>query len=158
MRMLISKQTLHFSRSAFINENIHNKNCPHLVLCLNASGDRWHVFRIWLDLRWSTIEPCLWKLCNSPRSAPNSFMVFTLSINIVLFRIWRSPRLCGDGRNPIILNQYGEQLCIRHWKWMVHFSPFPFLALVKAWVKPLIVFLCEPLGRLETGKGDLDIP
>ena len=77
---------------------------------------------------------------------PNSSMVFTLSIDIVLFWIWKSFRLCGDGRNPIILNQYGEQLCIRHWKWMVHFSPFSFLALVIAWVRPLIVFLCEPLG------------
>ena len=28
MRMLTSKQSLHFSISAFTNENIHNKNCP----------------------------------------------------------------------------------------------------------------------------------
>ena len=89
---------------------------------------------------------------------PNSSMVFTLSIDIVLFWIWRSPRPCGDGRNPIILNQYGEQLCIRHWKWMVHFGPFPFLALVRAWVRPLIVLQCEPLRRLKTDQGDLGIP
>ena len=87
--------------------------------------------------------------------SPNSSMVFTLSIDIILFWIWRSPKPCGNGRNPIILNQYGEQLCIRHWKWMVHFSPFPFLALVIGWVRPLIVFLCEPLGRLEIDKKDL---
>ena len=42
---------------------------------------------------------------------PNSSMVFALSIDIILFWIWRSPRPRGDGRNPIILNQYGEQLC-----------------------------------------------
>ena len=28
MQMLTSKQSLQFSRSAFTNENIHNKNCP----------------------------------------------------------------------------------------------------------------------------------
>ena len=28
MQMLTLKQNLHFSRSAFTNENIHNKNCP----------------------------------------------------------------------------------------------------------------------------------
>ena len=28
MQMLTSKQSLHFSKSAFTNENIHNKNCP----------------------------------------------------------------------------------------------------------------------------------
>ena len=44
--------------------------------------------------------------------SPNSSMVFTLSIDIILFWIWRSPRPCGDGRNPIILNQYEEQLYI----------------------------------------------
>ena len=89
---------------------------------------------------------------------PNSSMVFTFSIDIVLLWIWRSPGPCGNDRNPIILNQYGEQLCTRYWKWVVHFGLFPFLALVKAWVRPLIIFLCEPLRRLETGKGDLDIP
>ena len=88
----------------------------------------------------------------------NSSVVFTLSTDIMLFWIWRSSRPCGDGRNPIILNQYGEQLCIRHWKWMVHFGLFPFLALVMAWVRPLIVLPCEPLGQLKTDKGDLGIP
>ena len=88
----------------------------------------------------------------------NYSMVFTLSIDIVLFRIWRSPRPYGDDKNLIILNQYREQLCIRHWEWVVHFGLFPFLALVIAWVRPLIVFPCEPLGRLETDKGHLDIP
>ena len=89
---------------------------------------------------------------------PNFPMVFTFSIAIVLFWIWRSPRPCGNGRNPIILDQYGEQLCIRHWKWAVHFGPFSFLALVIAWVRSLIVFLCEPSSRLKTDKGDLGIP
>ena len=28
MQMLTSKQSLHFSKNAFTNENIHNKNCP----------------------------------------------------------------------------------------------------------------------------------
>ena len=84
---------------------------------------------------------------------PNSSMVFTLSIDIILFWIWRSPRPCGNSRNPIILNQYGEQLCIRHWKRMVHFSPFSFPALVIAWVRPLIVILCKLSRRLKTGKG-----
>ena len=45
---------------------------------------------------------------------PNSSMVFTFSIDIVLFWVWRSPRPCENERNPIILNQYGEQLYIRH--------------------------------------------
>ena len=60
----------------------------------------------------------------------NSSMVFTLSIDIVLFWIWRSPRPYGDGMNPVILNQYGEELCIRHWKWIIHFGPFSLLGLV----------------------------
>ena len=87
---------------------------------------------------------------------PNSSMVFTFSIDIILLWIRRSPRPCGNGRNPIILNQYRKQLCIRHWKRMVHFGPFP--ALVMAWVRPLIVFLCELLGWLGIGKGDLSVP
>ena len=88
------------------------------------------------------------------RVPPNSSMVFTLSVDIILFQIYRFSRPCGNSRNPIILNQYGEQLCIRHWEWMIHFSPFPFLALVIAWVRPLIVFLCKALGRLKTDKRD----
>ena len=81
------------------------------------------------------------------RISSNSSMVFTYGIDIVSFWIWRSFRPCGNDRNPTILDQYGEQLCIRHRKWMVHFGPFPFLALVIAWVRPLTIFPCRHLGE-----------
>ena len=62
----------------------------------------------------------------------NSSVVLTAGINIVSFRIWRSPWSCGDDRNPIVLDQYGEQFPIGHRKCMVHFGPFSFLTLVIA--------------------------
>ena len=88
----------------------------------------------------------------------NSFVVLTPGINIVSFRIWRSSWSFRNDKNLIVLDQYGEQFSIGHRKCMVHFGPFPFLALVIAWVGLLIVFLCEPLGRMKTGQGDLGIP
>ena len=39
---------------------------------------------------------------------PDSSMVFTYGVDIVSSWIWRSSRLCGDNRNPVILDQYGE--------------------------------------------------
>ena len=58
-------QEVHSQMKAFVT-----KTAPSWSFCLNALGDCWQVFRIWLDLRWSTIGPCLWKPYNSPRSAP----------------------------------------------------------------------------------------
>ena len=46
------------------------------------------------------------------------------------FQIWRPSWPCRNNRNPIVLDQYGEQFSIRHQKCMVHFGLFPFLALV----------------------------
>ena len=62
----------------------------------------------------------------------NSSVVLTSGINIVYFQIWRSSWSCRNDRNPIVMDQYGEQFSIRHRKCMVHFDPFPFLALVIA--------------------------
>ena len=76
----------------------------------------------------------------------NSLVVLTFDINIVSFRIWRSSWSYRNGRNPIVLDQYGEQFSIGHRKCVVHFGLFSFLVLVIAWVRPLIIFLCEPLG------------
>ena len=45
---------------------------------------------------------------------PNPSMVFSSSIDIVPFWIWRSSRPCGNDKNPIVLDQYGEQLSIGH--------------------------------------------
>ena len=42
------------------------------------------------------------------RMPPNSSMVFTSGIDIVPFWIWRSFRPCGNDRNLIILDQYGN--------------------------------------------------
>ena len=38
----------------------------------------------------------------------DSSMVFTCGIDIVFSWIWRSSRLYGDNRNPVILDQYRE--------------------------------------------------
>ena len=62
----------------------------------------------------------------------NSSVVITSGINIVSIRIWRSSWSCGNNRNPVVLDQYREQFSIRHQKCVVHFGPFPFLALVIA--------------------------
>ena len=62
----------------------------------------------------------------------NSSMVLTSSINIISFRIRKSFWSYGNDRNPMVLDQYGEQFSIRHRKCVVHFGPFPFLALVIA--------------------------
>ena len=77
----------------------------------------------------------------------NSSVVLTSGINIVFFQIWRSSWSSRNDRNPIVLDQYGEQFSIGHRKCMVHFGLFPFLALVIAWVRPLIIFSCKLLGR-----------
>ena len=63
-------------------------------------------------------------LCGMPSY---SSVVLTSGINIVSFWIWRSSRPCGNDRNPIVLDQYGEQFSIGHRKCVVHFGPFPFL-------------------------------
>ena len=94
-------------------------------------------------------------LCGMPSNSP---VILTSGINIISFQIWRSSWSCGHDRNLIVLDQYGEQFSIRHRKYVVHFGLFPFLALVIAWIRLSIVFLCEPLGRLKTDKGDLGIP
>ena len=94
-------------------------------------------------------------LCGMPS---NSSVVLTFSINIISFHIRKSSWSYGNDRNPMVLDQYGEQFSIGHRKCVVHFGPFPFLALVIAWVRLLIIFLCEPLGRMKTGQGDLGIP
>ena len=39
---------------------------------------------------------------------PDSSMVFTCGIDIVSSWIWRSSRLYGDNKNPVILDQYEE--------------------------------------------------
>ena len=71
--------------------------------------------------------------CAILRGMPsNSSVVLTFGINIVSFRIWRSSWPCGNDRNPIVLDQYGEQFSIGHRKRMVRLGPFPFLALIIA--------------------------
>ena len=89
------------------------------------------------------------------RMPSKSSMVLTSGINIISFRIWRSSWSCENDRNPIVLNQYGEQFSIRHRKCMVHFDPFPFLALVIAWVGPITIFPCRHLGRKTSNWGYL---
>ena len=39
---------------------------------------------------------------------PDSSMVFTRGIDIISSWIWRLSRLCGDNRNLVILDHYGE--------------------------------------------------
>ena len=62
----------------------------------------------------------------------NSSVVPTFGIDLVSsWTRWVS-RPCGNDRNSIVLDQYEEQLSVGHWKWMVHFGLFSFLALVIA--------------------------
>ena len=105
----------------------------------------------WLDLVFESRAI----FCGMPSNSP---VVLASGINIVSFRIWRSSWSCEDDRNPVVLDQCGEQFSIGHRKCVVHFCPFPFLALVIAWVRLLIVFLCEPFGWMKTDQGDLGIP
>ena len=56
----------------------------------------------------------------------NSPVVLISGINIVSFRIWRSSLSCRNDKNPIVLDQYGEQSFIGHRKcgtlWSFSFS------------------------------------
>ena len=90
------------------------------------------------------------------RMPSNSSVVLTFGINIVSFQIWRSLWSCGDDRNPIVPDQYGEQFFIGHRKCVLHFGPFSFLALVVAWIGPLTIFRCGHLGRKISDWGHLD--
>ena len=62
-------------------------------------------------------------LCGMPS---NSLVVLASGINIISFRIWRSSWSCENNKNPIVLDQYGEQFSIGHRKCVVHFGPFSF--------------------------------
>ena len=133
MQMLTSKQSLHFSRSTFTNESVHNKKLPLVdpfVLMLLMTVDKSSKFDwICIDQQLNLVFESCAILHGVP---PNSSMVFKPSIDIVLFWIWKSPRPCGDDKNPIVLDQYGEQFSIGHRKYVVPFGAFPFLALVIA--------------------------
>ena len=136
MHMLTLKQGLHFLKSIFTNENIHdqktNKTAPSwsFILMLLMTTDKFSKFdRICVDQGLNLVfEGCA--ILHGMSS--NSSMVFTYGIDIVSFWMRKSSRPCGNDRNPIVLDQYVEQFSIRHWKCVVHLGPFPFLALVIA--------------------------
>ena len=131
MQMLTSKQSLHFSRSAFTNENIHKQNTTPswsvilmLLMTINKFSESG---RICVNQGLDLVLESHAILCKMPFY---SSVVFTSSINIVSFRIWRFSWSHGNDRNPIVLDQYGEQISIGHRKCVVHFGPFSFLTLI----------------------------
>ena len=160
MHMLTLKQSLHLSKvhsemKTFMNKSRETTLNWSFILMLLITVDKvsesgW----ICVDQRLNFVFESRAILHGMP---PNSFMVFTSSIDIVPFWILRSFRPCKNDRNPIILDQYGEQLSIEHWKWMVHLGPFPSIALRIAWIRLLTTFPCKPLRRRKTDLGNLGV-
>ena len=159
--MLTSKQGLHLSKvhsemKTFMKQSKETApNWSFILMLLMTIHKVFESGWICVDQRLNLVFESRVILHGMP---PNSSIVFTFGIDIVPFWIWRSSRPCGNDRNPIVLDQYGEQLSIGHWKWMVHLGPFPFVVLGTTWIRLLIIFLCKPLGRMKTEQGDLGIP
>ena len=130
------KQCLHISKVHFQLKTFmikgQTKTTPSwsFILMLLMTTDQFSEFdRICIDQGLDLVLEGRAIFCGMPS---NSSVVLTSGINIVSFRIRRSSWPCRNNRNPIILNHYREQFFIRHRKCVVHFGPFPFLALVVA--------------------------
>ena len=108
MQMLTLKQSLHISKvhpqmKTFVIKR-KTKTAPSwsFILMLLMIIDQFSEFdRICIDQGLDLVLEGRAILCGMPS---NSSVVLTSGINIISFRIWRSPRPCGNGRNPIILN------------------------------------------------------
>ena len=104
MQMLTSKQSLFLQEVYSQMRTFITKTAPSwsFVLMLLVTVDKSSEFDwICVDQRLNLVFESRAIFHGVP---PNSSMVFTLSIDIVLFWIWRSPWPYGDGRDPIILN------------------------------------------------------
>ena len=119
MHILTLKQGLHISKvhskmKTFMNKSKETAPNWSFILMLLMTIDKvsessW----ICVDQRMNIVFESHAILHEIPL---NSSMIYTSGIDIIPFWIWRYSRPCENDRNPIVLDHYGEQLSIGHWK------------------------------------------